>query len=84
MRLIDADKFQEFIRENCAASLVELWCELVRRQPTIEAVPVVHGEWKTDKFGLDRSVCSICGAVYEGNGGNFCAKCGAKMKGGIG
>lgn len=46
MRPIDADKFQEFIRENCADSLVDLWCELVRRQPTIEAVPVVQGNWE--------------------------------------
>ena len=45
MRPIDADKFEEFIRKNCTDSLVDLWCELVRRQPTIEAVPVVHGEW---------------------------------------
>lgn len=34
MRLIDADAFEEFIRKNCADSLVDLWCELVRRQPT--------------------------------------------------
>lgn len=34
MRLIDADVFEEFIRKNCADSLVDLWCELVRRQPT--------------------------------------------------
>ena len=40
MRPIDADVFEKFIRENCADSLVDLWCELVRRQPTIEAVPV--------------------------------------------
>lgn len=34
MRLIDADVFEEFIRKNCTDSLVDLWCELVRRQPT--------------------------------------------------
>lgn len=33
-RLIDADAFEEFIRKNCTDSLVDLWCELVRRQPT--------------------------------------------------
>lgn len=34
MRLIDADAFEEFTRKNCADSLVDLWCELIRRQPT--------------------------------------------------
>ena len=40
MRPIDADAFEKFIRKNCTDSLVDLWCELVRRQPTIEAVPI--------------------------------------------
>ena len=34
MRLIDADSFEAFIRRNCTDSLVDLWCELVRMQPT--------------------------------------------------
>ena len=38
------------------------------------------GEWLTDKFGMERSICSICGAVFEGDGGNFCRKCGARMQ----
>ena len=38
------------------------------------------GEWLTDRFGMERSICSICGAVFEGDGGNFCRKCGAKMR----
>lgn len=38
------------------------------------------GEWLTDRFGLERSICSLCGAVFEGDGGNYCRKCGAKMK----
>ncbi len=41
-----------------------------------------EGEWLTDRFGMDRSVCSVCGATYEGDGGNYCPNCGAKMKGG--
>lgn len=40
------------------------------------------GVWITDRFGLERSICSVCGAVFEGDGGNFCSNCGAKMKGG--
>lgn len=38
------------------------------------------GEWLVDRFGMERSICSICGAVLEGDGGNFCRKCGAKMR----
>lgn len=40
---------------------------------------VQNGEWLTDKYGMENSVCSICGAVFEGDGGNYCSKCGAKM-----
>jgi hypothetical protein len=41
-----------------------------------------EGEWLTDKYGMDRSVCSLCHANYEGDGGKFCSNCGASMKGG--
>ena len=40
---------------------------------------VPKGEWTTDKYGMERSICSICGAVFEGDGGNYCRKCGARM-----
>lgn len=40
---------------------------------------VPKGEWLTDKYGMERSICSCCGAVYEGDGGNYCRKCGARM-----
>ncbi len=39
------------------------------------------GVWKTDNYGMDRSVCSVCGAAFEGDSGNYCSKCGAKMEG---
>ena len=41
---------------------------------------VPQGEWLTDKYGMERSICSICGAVFEGDGGNYCRNCGAKME----
>lgn len=44
-----------------------------------DIVEVVHGKWLTDRFGLDRSICSVCKTTYEGDGGNYCSKCGAKM-----
>lgn len=48
MRLIDADVFEKFIRKNCTDSLVGLWCELVRRQPTAYDVDKVVEQLKTD------------------------------------
>lgn len=48
MRLIDADAFEKFIRKNCTDSLVDLWCELVRRQPTsydVDKVIKEINEW---------------------------------------
>lgn len=38
-----------------------------------------RGVWKTDSYGMDRSVCSECGATFEGDGGNYCCICGARM-----
>lgn len=77
MRLIDADAFEKFIRKNCADSLVDLWCELVRRQPTIEAVEVKHGEWIPH---TNASVqCSACDGVVLMRF-NFCPHCGADMR----
>jgi hypothetical protein len=40
-----------------------------------------EGEWLTDKYGMDRSVCSLCNACYEGDVGRYCPNCGAKMRG---
>jgi hypothetical protein len=37
------------------------------------------GEWLTDRYGMERSICSLCGTVYEGDGGNYCRNCGARM-----
>lgn len=34
MRLIDADAFESYVRKHCKDSLADLWCELIRRQPT--------------------------------------------------
>lgn len=85
MRPIDADKFEEFIRKNCSDSLVDLWCELVRRQPTIEAVPVVHGEWIYENHTWRCGVCGFHpfkGYIPKEPGFNFCPNCEAKMDGG--
>lgn len=52
--------------------------------PAVEAVPVVHGEWR--HIGGDEWCCSECGNVISTEGsweiptGNFCEECGADMR----
>jgi hypothetical protein len=58
MRLIDADAFEKFIRKNCADSLVDLWCELVRRQPTaydIEDIVNQLGDYGNEEMDYYRN-----------------------------
>ena len=98
-RLIDADKFIEWLgvghlrspTEPCMSELnVKKAIEL---QPTVNAVPVVRGEWiliGRGRITKSRDLkCSVCGnyfRVYDdvtlnaGRGdANFCPSCGAKM-----
>ena len=94
MRLIDADAlFAEF--ENVDwynnADRDEIAERLVLQAPTIDAVSVVHGEWKPFDLTWGRSLyaCSVCGVVeylpcdvFNGKPlFKFCPNCGAKMKG---
>lgn len=58
--------------------------EFVKQEPTIEAEPVVHGEWVPHNR-MTRSplvvnyACSECGK--DGHKTNFCPNCGADMRG---
>lgn len=61
---------------------------LVLGQPTVDAVPVVHGHWeKTIDNCTVMHKCSVCGArVVKGfyeyeNPNRYCYHCGAKMDG---
>ena len=56
--------------------------QILCEQPDANVEEVRIGKWLTDKFGMERAICSICGAVYEGGDGfRFCPKCGAKIEG---
>jgi ribosomal protein S27AE len=91
MRLIDADAL---INELTGVE-VRWWTdggytnyddttitEIINNLPTIEAVPVVHGEWIAGKLLFDNDVCSVCGTgIYNTHEMNFCPNCGAKMDG---
>ena len=89
-RLIDADKidFREVFKgeSDFAKDTREAAQSLIDRQPTVEAVPAVHGEW-------NNNTCSACGMNWDENMvchaddfgyfdpmPNFCPNCGADMR----
>ena len=83
-RLIDANAVDY---ENIMCSLSQLhWLNaIIEKQPTVDAVEVVHGRWKnkqTNSIFTWRIECSVCGAEYNTTVGyNYCPNCGAKMDG---
>ena len=87
MRLIDADEI-EWV-DISATEDVELatFPMFVNEQPTVDAVPVVHGWWENHphQFGFVRcSVCHDCniwGEWADGKKWQFCPHCGARMDG---
>ena len=94
MRLIDADALERtFFKEiedafqmagmpkrTNVEAIVGGWTRgSIRSAPTIDAVPVVHGEWvKGEDDGLN--TCSAC-KEYAEYTTRFCCNCGAKMDG---
>ena len=74
MRLIDADALQERVKIDARPA----WM-VVRDAPTIEARPVVRGEWLPSPSGSGSIMCSKCFAIRDG--GNYCSHCGADMRG---
>lgn len=57
---------------------------IIREQPTVDVVKVVHGEWIEDIAYYDENGCpcivarcSNCGEAYPTY--NYCPNCGAKM-----
>ena len=56
---------------------------IVNKQPTVEAVPVVHGEWVNEyinRYGHPCHCCSVCGFHASHQDKNFCPECGADMR----
>ena len=74
-RLIDADNLKIPSDAPYKASVKRV----VAQQPTVEAVPVVHGEWIGGKWYKE---CSVCSEVFTPTTTlpNFCPKCGADMR----
>ena len=81
MRLIDADNLKIPNDAPYKASVKRV----VAQQPTVEAVPVVHGEWiLEEKAGVDYWCCLHCHKIrseyYAKPKDNFCPNCGADMR----
>lgn len=78
-------KRDEYAKEAAYNQALIECAEIVQKASTIDAVPVVHGEWKYNPkdaiemmFSLPK--CSICG--HESSDAlNYCPNCGARMDG---
>ena len=90
MRLIDVDELGvgRCSKDVLPAAYCAGWnglLGLIEKAPTVDAVPVVHGQWNADE------TCSLCGEKStEGLDATkwdywlptYCPNCGAKMDGG--
>ena len=58
----------------------------VKRQPTADVAPVVHGRWSTGRFNLEtgnyEEQCTRCRNFSKEYDKLYCPNCGAKMDGG--
>ena len=101
-RLIDANALMEQINNLCSDGS-ENWigtdnisyiahadvADIISDAPTVDAVPVVHGQWEYNPPTITINAswqCSACRKVYwehilETRYFNYCPNCGAKMDG---
>lgn len=87
MRLIDADKMRDDWLENGENEYVydtNAVLESIDEQPTVDAAPVVHGQWvhvpSSDMMTGKAYKCSECNKMRYGSFmPNYCQNCGAKM-----
>ena len=87
MRLIDADELlsdiERTIEESGCVNHEGEIMDCVRYAPTIDAAPVIRGEWKNAyKSGHKpnpENVCSECDC-WSHRRSSYCPSCGAKME----
>ena len=83
--LISRQKVFDLITQVCKDKenlyLAGVMAAGVQMIPTVEAVPVVRGEWIAQDESLTRFMCSHCKAKNNGGHENFCPNCGADMRG---
>ena len=95
-RLIDANALISNLRtfKGLGAIVAETLVRFVKKQPTVDAVEVVHGRWENlgghRKMDLRCSVCNKRASNFVGGYEDwwdlwfpkYCPNCGAKMDGG--
>lgn len=95
MRPIDADALELRIAEFEAFTGIRLDAvhDFVSSEPTVDAVPVIHGKWIADESTYTDGFvqCSVCKTTYFADDlywvgekahselPNYCPHCGAKM-----
>ena len=62
---------------------LETVIDYIGEYPTVDAVPVVHGEWIENEtmirsLFIENYHCSICNTISHKR--NFCSNCGADMR----
>ena len=88
-RLIDVNKVIDemqkcidesaYARDSIASYTFGAIIECLKREPTVDAVEVVHGRWRIIDF-KGNVECSECGYTMDLEY-KFCPNCGAKMDG---
>ena len=92
MRLIDADVLKRVIEIDMSGQSYDVYLiakQAVANAPTVDAVPVVRGEWLVTDAYPHRVYCSLCHktnvpneeSLFERNEyPKFCMWCGARME----
>lgn len=102
MRLIDAEAFLKTEIDRCSSAPLVGTCskdneylsDRLKKAPTIEAKPVVHGRWELEYETYGKMRCSVCkkealiekaigdvGIITTYVDSNYCPHCGARMDG---
>lgn len=90
MRLIDAEAFLKTEIDRCGSAPLVGTCtsdnqylsDRLKKVPTIEPKPCVHGRWETNSDRPDSLICSVCKCgfdMWKHDPHNYCPNCGAKM-----
>ena len=70
--------------KGLGAMVAETLVRFTEKQPTVDAVEVVHGRWINpymNRYGHPCHCCSECGFKASYQDKNYCPNCGAKMDG---
>lgn len=96
MKIIDADALLKHEIKRCDGEMPFIGtCSTnnftlkseINKFPTIDAVPVVHGQWIKHPHKLGFFICSYCKCLdekyipFDEKVWNYCPNCGAKMDG---